>query len=212
MQSHSTILILPIGNSKGKLVQSRLFNQEVRNILFVLSAAIACAGLLTAFLIYYYGPSTGYLAGHVLLDPKVIEQINEQAESKKRGSSSFTFSRPEFSYFDEKAGKMQRHPVSMSGYRELYAWLAADQSLDAVPSSIEDLFLQAKPVLLTTFLRPTEGGKLDANQQSFQIVQFVPQNYYRVRLMENQEQEWAYFYHPQLYQDAMHLFTPSPAL
>ena len=76
-------------------------NHDIRNILAVLGAAVICAGLLASVFLYYYGPSGRYLAGHTLLDPTIMEQINYQDKHPRQEKSiHFIFDHIEFSYFD----------------------------------------------------------------------------------------------------------------
>lgn len=181
-------------------------NREIRNILAVLGTAIVCAGFLTFLFIYYYGPSGRYLAGQTLLDPTIIEQINYQDKHPRTGKKvNFIFDRIEFSYFDSKKGGMRQEAVSLESYQKFYRLISSEKSLDKVTDQIRELFFRSHPSTLTTSMRTVDGVDTSTTK-IFQVVQFVQEDYFRVQLHGNQEQEWAYFYRPHLYQEVMQLF------
>lgn len=183
-------------------------NRDIQNLLAVLGASVFCAGLLVYLFLYYYGPSGRYIAGHTILDPAIIQQINTQeAASKNRQKVHFVFDRFEFSFFDSQTGQMQRVPVSMAAYQEFYDSIAPLSSLERQDGKIEQLFVRSHPTLLTANMR-TLNAPAPSNTRIFQVIEFVEEDYFRVQLHDKQEQgEWVYFYRKNSYQDAMHLFT-----
>ena len=188
-------------------------NRDIQNILTVLGAAIVCAGLLALLFIYYYGPSGRYLAGHTILDPAIIEQINYQDTHPRTGQKvHFIFDHMEFSYFDPQKGQVRQEAIPAENYQKFYTLIASEKSLDEVTDKIKDFFIKTRPTVLTTSMRTMESSEA-LTTKIFQVVQFVQEDYFRVQLHEKQEQgEWAYFYRSGLYQDVMHLFTQSTSL
>ena len=181
-------------------------NREIRNILAVLGTAIICAALLASAFLYYYGPSGRYLAGHTLLDAATMEQVNEQDQQvKTRNKLRLTFDRIEFSYFDPQNKQMRHSFISRETYQKFYLMVADEKSLKEMSKNVQALFLQPHLTLLTIHLR-TRGGTENVATKIFQVVQFIPEDYFRVQLHEQNEGEWAYFYRPGLYQEIMRLF------
>lgn len=181
-------------------------NRDIRNILAVLGAAVVCAVLLASVFLYYYGPSGRYLAGNTLLDPSIVDQISDQNQQARRGKQvSFTFDRIEFSYFEPQKRQMTTSPVSLETYGKFYKQVAASKSLEEVTKNIQDLFLQSQPALLIIRMHTKEGK--ENTSKVFQVVQFIPDDYFRVQLRGKNEGEWAYFYQAGLYQNVIRLFT-----
>ncbi len=188
-------------------------NRDIRNILAVLGTAIICAGLLAFLFVYYYGPSGRYLAGNTILDPAVLEEINYQDKHPRTGRNvHFIFDRMEFSFFDPQKGEVRQN-VSLENYQQFYRLIASEKSVEEVTNQVKDLFFRSRPTLLTISMRTQEGAETSTNK-IFQIVQLVPDDYFRVQLHEQRpdQGEWAYFYRPHLYQDAMQLFNQPPKL
>jgi hypothetical protein len=182
-------------------------NRDIRNILAVLGAAVICAILLASVFLYYYGPSGRYLAGNTLLDPSIMDQINYQDQHPRTGKKvHFSFDRIEFSYFDPQKRQMHIFPISVDNYQNFYKRIASEKSLLEVTQNIQQFFLQSHPALLTISMRSREGSENGA-AKVFQVVQFIPEDYFRVQLHEKNEGEWAYFYRPGLYQEIIGLFT-----
>lgn len=184
--------------------------RDIQNFLAVLGTAVLCAALLAFIFIYYYGPSGRYIAGHTILDPAIIQQINTQERDPKNGQKvHFVFDHFEFSYFDTQTGQLRRLPVSMQNYQKFYKLISSELSVDEKKGKLEQLFVRSHPTLLTTTMR-TLNGSASSNTKIFQVVEFVEDDYFRVQLHDKQEQgEWAYFYRVNSYREAMHLFTQS---
>lgn len=183
-------------------------NREIKNILLVLGTAIFCAGLLALVFIYYYGPSGHYLAGHTILDPTIMEQIKIEDKHPQTGRKlHLIFDHIAFSYFDPQKDQMRQQIIPLETYRTFYRLIVSEKSLEDVSANVKNLFLNARPAELTIHMRAFEDSDMVTNQV-FQSVQFVQANYFRVQLHDNPEQkEWIYFYRPQIYQEAMKLFT-----
>ncbi|WP_068466404.1 hypothetical protein [Candidatus Protochlamydia phocaeensis] len=182
--------------------------KELKRILFLLSAAIICAGLLTVFMLYFYGPTGRYLAGNSILTPLTLSQINLRDKHPQTGQNvRFIFDKNEFSYFDRKLGKRHQLVIPSDEYEQFYHLVSSDKSLENVTAEIERAFNSAHPTLLTTNLRIDVSG-FAPGSKIVQIIQFAENDYFRVQLHgDGQGMEWAYFYHSGLYQTIMALFT-----
>ncbi len=189
-------------------------NHQIKNMLAVLAAAILCALLFALLFLYYYGPTGRYIAGQTLLDPSIIEQINYQENHSKKGQKAhFMFDRTEFFYFDPQQGEMLQKIIPLETYQTFYTWIASEKSIEKVTEEIKKIFLTPHLALLTTRMHRIEAVNSSPSTQVFQVVQFVQGDYFRVQLHEAQEQnEWAYFYHPNLYQEVIRLFTQPAGL
>lgn len=188
--------------------------QDIKNILIVLTTAVICAGLLASVFLFYYGPTGRYIAGKALLDPAVIDQINAgDIHSKKVGDVQFHFDRMEFSYFDERHSEPQKIAVPSEKYQKFYSIISSEKSLEDVPVTVENYFKQSRPMTLTLFMRTKDASMTAPSLQIFQLIQFVREDYFRVQLRNTGNQDdWAYFYHLQLYLQIMQLFTPTDHL
>lgn len=181
-------------------------NRDILNIFIVLGSAVISAGLLSLIFLYYYNPSGRYLAGNVLLDPSIIEQINNQDQNLHKGKQArFSFDRFEFSYFDTQKNQIQKISFSFEDYQTLYRHISSERSLQEVPRDVQSLFFQTHPAMLTINMRTNEGvGKGVATL--FQVVQFTPEDYFRIQLNEKKDGEWVYFYHQGSYQEVIGFF------
>jgi hypothetical protein len=195
-----------MNNGKSFEMMERQKQRDIRNILTVLSTAVICAGILASLFLYYYGPSGSYIAGHTLLDPAIIEQINFQDQHPQTGKKvHFAFDHIEFSYFDSQKGEIRLPSIPLETYQQFYSKVAFEKSLDQVTLAIQDLFLQSCPSLLTIKMRTMEGERMTT--KVFQVVQFVQEDYFRVQLHQANAGEWAYFHRPGLYHEMIRLFT-----
>lgn len=173
-------------------------NRDIKNLLIVLGSSVICAALLSYLFLYYYGPSGRYIAGHALLDPAIIKQINYEEKEANGQKVHFIFDKFEFSYFDKKLGKIVKIPVSQEKYKVFYQHISSLLSLEN--SKLEPLFMQPHRTLLTTSM------KTDSRSRIFQIVDFNEEDYFRVQLQGKEQGEWAYFFQPHIYQETMTLF------
>lgn len=182
-------------------------HQEIRNILTVLGTAIICAILLAFVLIYYYSPSGLYIAGNTLLDPSVMEQLNIQDKSSKRGHQiDFILDRIEFSYLNSQ-NQIRKQKIPLEVYGKFYSLIASEKSLKELPDHIHDLFIKSHPAVLSITMHTVENS-IQSPTKIFQQVESIEEDYFRIQLHERQG-EWAYFYRPHIYQDMIHLFAPS---
>ena len=179
-------------------------NHEVKNLLLVLSSAIICAGLLSLAFIYYYGPSGRYLAGNALLNPEVLETLEENNQQMKKGQKVyFVFDHIEFSYFNPQKQYTTIQKVSLEKYQQLYRLIASEKNIVEITEDIKKSFINNPVSLITSNkILDKSGSKI------FQIIQFAPQDYFRVKLNGDQiHEEWIYFYQHGIYSSILQLFT-----
>lgn len=181
-------------------------HSDIWAILGVLGAATFFALLLALFLIFFYGPSGRYVAGHALVDPKIIEKLNFKGPHPRTEEPVyFIFDRAEFSYFDNSQQKIVQKTLSADDYLNFYQLIQFDESVDLSKETKDKLFLVSHPMLLTTTMRTAEIHHLV--NQIFQVIQITPEGYYRIQLNgQKNEEQWAYFYHPNIYKNIIHLF------
>lgn len=182
-------------------------NRDVLNLLSVLTAAVLSAVLLAYFFLYYYNPSGQYLAAYTLLDPSVIEQMNDRnPHSQNKKKIPFSFDHIEFSYFNQKNEYHRIEKISLKDYEIFFRKVENEKSLLDVQQNIQNDFSKMPTSLLTIQMKPEERNNNGA-VQVFQVVQFVPEDYFRVQLHEKKEGEWAYFYQQGIYQETLKIFT-----
>ena len=188
--------------------QPSFVSHRIRSIILLLGSAFACASLLVASLIYHFGPSGRYVAGHTLLSPQVMEEINQRSQQEKsKRQQSFVFNHIEFSYFDTVQRTMRRQPVSEENYKKFYDMVAQEKSLDQT-EQLALIFADVHPSILTVAMQ-AEGSSPTQASQTFQIVQFK-EDYFRVQLHnEGAKGDWAYFQYSNLYPKIIQLFTVS---
>lgn len=184
--------------------------REIFRIVSVLGLAVVCAALLAAYMIFHYGPSGRYAAGNTVLAPSVMEKINYKDKSIKGNNQvRFIFNRIEFAYFDKIKGQLLQFPVDQAVYEKFYQLVQSDQSLDPVPTDVQNEFVQGMPATLSIIVQ-ADINTAPKMTQVLQVIQLTENDHYRVRLSTtttNGAQEWAYFYHPHLYEEIMRLFT-----
>lgn len=189
------------------MIQEKTRNQDIRNILVVLGSAVFCACLLAGVFLYYYNPSGRYDAGNTLLDPAIIDSINYQDVHPSTGAKiRYSFDNMEFSYVNSQNKNVHLPLEGIESYQAFYSLVGSLQSIVNVGHEIQTLFLKPPYSVLTINLRSAQGNSKE-NNKVFQVVQFVPEDYFRVQLHGKNDGEWAYFYQPGLYQKIMELFT-----
>jgi hypothetical protein len=182
-------------------------NQEIKQFLAVLAAAILSAALLTYFFISNFGPSGRYIAGHAMIDPSIVDQIDMQDKDPYTGQSHrFVFDQFAFSFFDSQTKRERTIPVSLEDYEKFYHLVATEASLEQISADLEVLFIRSKPALLTASVRVANGFD-SGRKKNVQSVQFTPEDYFRIQLKGEKEGEWAYFYRPRVFDDSLIIFT-----
>lgn len=179
---------------------------EIKRFIIVITLAILSAFLLAFLSIYFYSPSNLYAAKNVLLAPEVIKEINFRDKHPQTGQNvQFIFDQTEFSFY---INREQKHiAISDQAYEEFYKLAASEKSLKILKEEVQRLFNDAQSAQLMTRLHTVTPSQTPASKV-FQIVQLVPEDYFRIQLHEGRGgEEWAYFYQPGIYQATLHLFT-----
>lgn len=180
---------------------------DIRNLLFVIGSAIVVALLGASFMLYYYGPTGSYFAQNVLLSPFYTSTFSFDDTNPKTGRlEKFVFDGIEFSYFDGNKKQEIRVPISHEAYEQFYNNVASERSIQDVADEVRIQFAH-HAASLSFKVRPEHGSE---SSKVFLEVNFVREgDYYRVQLRDaiGTTGTWAYFYHPQVYKEAMQLFV-----
>lgn len=179
--------------------------RQICNLLSVIGGGVVCALLISSFLLYYYGPTGSYLAQNTILSPAVSEILRYQdIESNGKGTKHFVFDSIQFSYYDTKSNQWHKETMNEKKYRSFYELIKNDKSLQDIPETVKHLFNHAAMASLNIYVRPDNGLQ---EVKVFQTINFsIDGNYYRVQLREaNSKDQWAYFYHPGIYQQTLEI-------
>lgn len=185
---------------------------QIRTLIFVILSAVACAFLISGLLLYRYGPSGGYSAKNAILSPDVTESLwYSDANPKTGGSSRFVFDDLVFSYFDTKTRQQHSIQITPELYRQFYQIVANDTSIAEITPQLLTHFDDGSQTSLVLNVRTESNAGWQEDVKTLQQIDFAKEgNYYRVDLREeNAPNQWAYFYHPQIYQKTIHLFISS---
>jgi hypothetical protein len=181
---------------------------EIKRFIIVITLAILSAFLLAFLSIYFYSPSNLYAAKKALLAPEVIKEINFKDKHPQTGQNvQFIFDQTEFSYYDRAKREQKRIGVSDKAYEEFYHLAASEQSLKSLNEETVQIFNDPHSAMLVINFRTVTPSQTPVSKV-FQVVQLVPEDYFRIQLHEGRGgDEWAYFYQPGIYNSAMRLFT-----
>lgn len=180
--------------------------QHIKQVIVVLLSAVVCASLLAVLMLYRYGPTGHYVAGNALLSPAVIHQVNYKDSHPSTGKGvSFVFNSIEFSYFDILDHQQKRLTVSPEAYEKIYGMIANEQSLLEVTDKIQMGFETVNnPATMMIIMRTDLSDVSKPITKVFQLVQFANTDHFRIQLRGTDVAgEWAYFYHPQIYQEVI---------
>lgn len=182
---------------------------QIRNMLLVITSGVMGAILLSLFFLYSYGPSGRYQASHALLSPQLANTLAfNDTNHKTGGSSRFIFDGIEFTYF-EKNGQKNLIQIDLPTYEKFYQMISADQSLLDISNDVLGLFNQGTNSSLVIKIRTDSHAQWQDETKIFQEVAFASEgNYYRIELREDKAGEWAYYYHPGIYQATVQTFIP----
>lgn len=175
---------------------------EIGRLLVLLCSAIGAAIVFSFFLIYYYGPTGQYKVNEILLTPEMTKQLSYQ-QSVEGGR--FTFDRTELRYYDENAREMKTFVLTHPDYHKLFRLLEKGESLEAVPSEVISRFNAPNAATITLYTKNDKGAA------PFQEITFVNHgDFYRISLRtDNTSESWAYFYHKDIYEKVLALFSLS---
>lgn len=175
--------------------------KQIRNLLAVLGASIAAAGIISSWMLYHYNPSGNYYAQNVLLAPQLIGNLTYQELDPKGGKKGrVLFENIEFKTPDGL--KEQTYLVAPDLYEKFYNEIAKEQSMNPVSEEAFSAFHQGRPSKLILKIQ-NNGAK-----ETLQEVHFAPTgDFYRVQLREQGEDTgWAYYYHPGILEKVTRLF------
>lgn len=174
---------------------------QIRSLLYVVSSGILIAFLFAGLMLYKYSPSGQYLVENVLLSPDSIKTL-----SISRKNQRFVFDRIQFEYEDLQKGKKEKILLSDNQYQMFYEEIRASKSLNDVSAEIKNEFNKGHTARLKIMIR-TEGANTENN---FQDIDFSG-NYFRVELRSDAG-NYAYFYHPGIYQKMIQLVSAPKAI
>lgn len=177
---------------------------QIKQVLFVLLAAVLGGFILAFSLIWHYGPTGKYKASQSIIAPEIIQGINFKDLHPKTGKLTlFQFDTTEFVYFDFITGKWIQMPIPLETYASFYSFIQQDESLDNPSPDIVNLFQHSTPTALVTTVRT----EVLPTAKAFQVIQFTKEGYYRVKLHgQDEEGKWAYFYHEGIFAEIMKRF------
>lgn len=181
-------------------------NRDLRRLLLVLFSGVACAFLVVALFLYYYGPSGKYKLYAVLLEPDVAAQLNYNDYNPKTGGDDrYVFDAFRFERVEKGTKKSDKIAVALSAYTTFYNRIKYDMSLGNIDPEIEKLFYELPSSSLVLYVHTESPSAWQRDTKAFQELQLAPQgDYYRVQLHEqNKGLNWAYFYHPKVLQEAI---------
>ena len=170
---------------------------QIRSLLFVVSSGMLIAFLFAGLMLYKYSPSGQYLIENILLSPDTIKTL-----SISHKNQSFVFDRLEFEYDDLQNGKKEKIQLSDIQYQMFYELIKANKSLNVVSAEIVNEFNKGHTAKLKIMIRKEGAGK----ENNFQEIEFSG-NYFRVELRSDSE-NYAYFYHPDIYQKMIRFAAP----
>lgn len=178
---------------------------DIRNLILTLLFGVVAAFGVAAFFVLNYGPSGNYTLGQTLLNPELLAKLNYNDYNPKTGGQDrFIFDVIEYSWFDDEKKDWQKKNLDESTYAHIYNLIESDKSLNDVPST------KGIPASrITLFVRTESPSEWQKEVKTFQIVEFIADDYYRVELHEdNPGTNWAYFNHPKIRQEVFKIVNP----
>lgn len=178
---------------------------DIRNLILTLLFGVVAAFGVAAFFVLNYGPSGNYTVGQTLLSPELLAKLNYNDYNPKTGGQDrFIFDVIEYSWFDEEKGEWQKRNIDETTYSQIYNLIERDKSLNDVPSLKNDHSSK-----ISLFVRTESSSEWQAQVKTFQIIEFVADDYYRIELHEdNPGTHWAYFNHPKVRQAVFKIVNP----
>jgi hypothetical protein len=176
-------------------------SSEIRNILIVLSTAVATAGMMAAFFVLNFGPSGGYVLDSVLIEPAVLQHLNYNDANPRIGHSD--------RYIFDKIIWLDRgisgKEVDFAAFEKLYAFLKPDKSMN--DPEVERFFLAGINPKVVVWVRTDSPSSWQRDSKIFQEIEFQ-KDYYRVSLhAASPKIPFAYFYHPDILQSAQNMLN-----
>lgn len=181
--------------------------KQIRNLFFVIGAAVVGGGILCLAMLYHYGFSGEYVAKNVILSPESILKMMSKGENAKSDAVlPFGFDHMEYSYYDTSLKQYKRSRVEVGKYARFYEMIGNDSSVE-MNSEIQKTLKQTNPAMLSIYVRPLNKNSFQGTPQMFNEIDFIADDFYRVSLRSQDGPEgWVYFYHPGVYKDIKELF------
>ncbi|MFN4173776.1 MAG: hypothetical protein ACK4HV_01560, partial [Parachlamydiaceae bacterium] len=106
--------------------------------------------------------------------------------------------------FDKEKNEWQKRNLDEATYAQIYALIEGDKSLIDIPSvKVEN------PSKITLFVRTESPSEWQKEVKTFQTIEFLADDYYRVELHEdNPGTNFAYFNHPDIRQTVFKIINP----
>lgn len=183
---------------------------QIRNFLSVIIGGTLSGLLIVAALIYIYGPTYTYKAENVLLSPEVLNKLwyNTSLPSTGEQMNRFSFQAVELLYFDRPSSRYITVEVPLERYGNFYKLVTGDVGTTESDELAEHF--SETPAATLLIKASTNGGTSRTVTENFQQVHFSPDgDYYRVELKEEDKTDnWAYFTHKDIYNQAMKILVP----
>lgn len=183
--------------------------RQIISLLSVIGAGVLAAFLIGSFFIMHYGPSGRYLVENILLEPKLLHELNYNDNNPKTGGMDrFVFDSIEFAYFNQAEKKWVKFPVSEERYALIYNLIKGEKSLLDPSRELEELFIKDLIARMTIFVKTESSAAWQAITKTFQEVQFENKNnHFRIQLHEqNPGMNWAYFQKSNIANDVLSIF------
>lgn len=176
---------------------------EIRNLILTLGAAVLAALALSAYFVMNYGPTGRYQVSNTLLRPDLLSELNYNDYNPKTGGQDrFVFDLIEYSWYDEALRSWKKNNPTVETYQKFYQEIDGDLSLQNPP---EIPFSKAQTI--TLFVRTESPAEWQKEIKTFQVIEIVHNDYYRIELHEdNKGVHWVYYNHPKIAEKAAIIF------
>lgn len=185
-------------------------SKQIRVLLGVLGAGLVAGVIIALSMLYYYNPTGSYLAKNVLLDPENAYSLRFiEPGPKGKSLGRYTFEGVYFSYFDPIQKITKSIAVPREKYAAFYQKIAHEESIVDPSYEIQSQFNQPHQGVLAVKVRSVGEDSSKGIEITFSEIDIVNAgDYYRIRLRQSGPgSEWAYFYHPGIYQEALNIFS-----
>lgn len=176
---------------------------DIRNLILTLGAGVIAALALSAYLVMNYGTSGNYQVSNTLLRADMLPELNYNDYNPKTGGQDrYVFDTIEYSWYDEPSRSWKKKNASVNEYQNFYSEISGDTSLKDPPNLPFN-----KAATITLFVRTESPAAWQKDIKTFQMVEIVESDYYRIELHEqNQGTHWVYFKHPKIAEKATKIF------
>lgn len=192
-------------------IQKKSVGKLIRSFLLVIFTGVIVALIVAGGMLYYFSPAGSYQVENILLSPNLVKDLSFPDVDPKTGQPDrYVFGRVEFLYYAKENNQWQRIKTDEEKYRKFFNLVSDERSLLVVPNNIKDLFEGENPTMLTIVANKVVPEGTKGKSKAFQEVEFTSEgNYFRIRLHDHDQQvNWAYYYHPEIYQEVLRIFIP----